>query len=443
MGIKDRLATAESIFLQLKSLGRDPSALQFDNMKSPTEVTLEGRPVTLFGTNNYLGLTFDEGCLNAAAEAVRSQGTGTTGSRIANGSYSSHSALEREIASFYDKRYSMLFSTGYTANLGMISVLGDKDDYLVIDTDSHASIYDGCKMSSAEVVRFRHNSPESLDKRLKRLEGTAGDKIVIIEGLYSMLGDTAPIDEFVAVKKEAADDNVYLLVDEAHSLGVFGATGRGKAQADSVDQDVDFIVGTFSKSAGTTGGFCVSNLENFNTLRFLSRPYMFTASMTPSAIATAHVAFEIMASRPHLKQTLWKNSNHLYHGAEALGFRVGPEVSPIVAVILPDPATAVIFWNRLIDEGIYTNIAVPPVTPGNLSLLRVSISAAHTEEQIVHALNVMESVGVELGIIEKKTKVVPLANSRELRVVTADGARSEADTKRAEPQSKGSAAPKA
>ena len=165
--------------------------------------------------------------------------------------------------------------------------------------------------------------------------------------------------------------------------------------------------------------------------------------MTPSAIATAQVAFEIIASRPHLKQRLWKNSNHLYHGAAELGFRLGPEPSPIVAAILPDPATAVVFWNRLIDEGLYTNIAVPPVTPGNLSLLRISISAAHTEEQIVQALNVMESVGVELGIIERKTKVVPLANSRELRVVTADGARSEADKKQAEPQSKGSAAPKA
>lgn len=428
MGIKERLAAAESGFGQLKALGRDPSTLQFDNMKSPTEVTLEGRPVILFGTNNYLGLTFDEGCMNAAAEAVRAQGTGTTGSRIANGSYSGHTVLEKEIASFYDKRYAMLFSTGYLANLGMMSVLGDKDDYLVIDTDSHASIYDGCKMSSAEVVRFRHNSPESLAKRLKRLEGTPGDKIIIIEGLYSMLGDTAPIDEFVAVKKEAVDD-VYLLVDEAHSLGVYGATGRGKSQADNVDKEVDFIVGTFSKSAGTTGGFCVSNLESFNTLRFLSRPYMFTASMTPSAIATAQVAFEIIASRPSLKHKLWKNSNHLYHGAAELGFKVGPEASPIVAVILPDPATAVVFWNRLIDEGIYTNIAVPPVTPGNLSLLRVSVSTSHTEEQINQALKVMESVGIELGIIEKKARVVPLPNSPELRVITADAPRSEAEKK--------------
>lgn len=433
MTIKERLAAAELTYGGLKALGRDPSTLQFENMKSPTEVTLEGRPITLFGTNNYLGLTFDEGCMNAAAEAARAQGTGTTGSRIANGSYSSHTALEREIASFYDKRYSMLFSTGYLANLGMMSVLGGKDDYLVIDADSHASIYDGCKMSSAEIVRFRHNSPESLAKRLKRLEGTPGDKIIIIEGLYSMLGDTAPIDEFVAVKKEAADD-VYLLVDEAHSLGVYGATGRGKSQADSVDQEVDFIVGTFSKSAGTTGGFCVSNLEGFNTFRFLSRPYMFTASMTPSAIATAHVAFEIMASRPSLKQNLWKNSNHLYHGAASLGFEVGPEASPIVAVILPNPATAVMFWNRLIDEGIYTNIAVPPVTPGDLSILRISVSAAHTEEQIIHALDVMESIGIELGIIEQTRKVVPLSNSPELRVVTADGALSEVDKKQAAPQ---------
>lgn len=417
MTIKDRLTAAEKAYGGLKALGRDPSALRFEKMNSPTEATLEGRSVILFGTNNYLGLTFDQGCMNAAAEASLSQGSGTTGSRIANGSYSGHLALEKEIAAFYGKRSAMLFSTGYLANLGMISVLGDKDDYLIIDSDSHASIYDGCKMSSAEIIRFRHNTPEDLARRLNRLKGTAGDKVIIVEGIYSMLGDSAPIDEFVDVKKQAGE-GVYLLVDEAHSLGVFGATGRGKVQEDGVDEDVDFIVGTFSKSAGTTGGYSVSNLDGFDAFRMLSRPYMFTASMTPGTIATARVAFEIMASRPSLRDKLWKNCNHLYQAVAAHGFKVGPEPSPIVALILPDPASAVVLWNRLIDEGIYTNIAIPPATPNSLSLLRVSVSAAHSEEQIERAVNIIADVGAELGIIDKSTNAIGSSKSSGLKVIT-------------------------
>lgn len=425
MTIKERLADAEATFGGLKALGRDPSTLKFEKVMSPTKATLEGRPITLFGTNNYLGLTFDPGCVNAAADAAYTQGSGTTGSRIANGSYGGHHALETEIATFYGKRSAMLFSTGYMANVGMISVLGGKGDQLLIDTDSHASIYDGCKMSAAETIRFRHNSPEDLAKRLNRLKGTPGDKIIVVEGLYSMLGDTAPLDEFAAVKREAGE-GVYLMVDEAHSLGVFGATGRGKAQADNVEKDCDFIVGTFSKSAGTTGGYCVSDMEGFNCFRMISRPYMFTASLTPSAIATARVAFEIMAAQPGKRDHLWRNCNRLYAGASELGFEVGPEPSPIVSIILPDAQTAVLMWNRLMDEGIYTNIAIPPVTPNSLSLLRVSISAAHTSEQVEHALDVMASVGHELGVVAKSKRVVKpmqdMSRSAELRVISGGAA---------------------
>lgn len=417
MGLKEKLAGVDHAFGRLKALGRDPSALKFEEITSPTEATLEGRPITLFGTNNYLGLTFDRGCIEAATTATRHLGAGTTGSRIANGSYGGHNALETEIAQFYDKRHAIVFSTGYVANLGMISVLGGTGDYLLIDADSHASIYDGCKMSDAETIRFRHNSPEDLAKRLRRLQGTPGDKTVIVEGIYSMLGDSAPIDEFAAVTREAGD-NVYLMVDEAHSLGVYGERGRGKAEADGADKDVDFIVGTFSKSVGTTGGFCVSDLGDFNKLRLLSRPYMFTASMTPGAVATARAAFEIMAAGRGHKERLWKNARQLYQGAEEMGFRLGPEPSPVVAVILPDPATAVALWNRLIDEGLYTNIAIPPATPNSLSLLRVSVSAAHSDEQVERALDTLESVGLELGIIDRGRSVTRRSG---LRVITGGG----------------------
>jgi 8-amino-7-oxononanoate synthase len=354
--------------------------------------------VTLFGTNNYLGLTFDPACTDAAAVASRAEGSGTTGSRIANGSYGGHRALEAEIARFYGKKGCIVFSTGYVANLGMISAVTGKGDFLLIDADSHASIYDACRMSEAQTIRFRHNDPENLARKLERLKDEPGDKLIIVEGIYSMLGDTAPLAEFAAVRREAGE-GVWLLVDEAHSLGVLGEHGRGQCEAEGVEADCDFVVGTFSKSVGTTGGFCVSDVEGFDRLRMLSRPYMFTASMTPGAVATARAAFGVMAGRPELRRRLWRNVNHLSGGVRAMGLETGPVPSPIVAVKLPDPALAVRFWNRLIDEGIYTNIAIPPATPNGLSLLRVSVSAAHTEEQIDRALDVMASVETELGVV--------------------------------------------
>jgi 8-amino-7-oxononanoate synthase len=440
VGLREKISAVDTAFGALKALGRDPSELQFDAVTSPTEALLEGRPVTLFGTNNYLGLTFDPACVEAAASASREEGSGTTGSRIANGSYLGHRALEREIAGFYGKRGAIVFSTGYVANLGMISAVAGRGDYLLIDADSHASIYDGCRMSEAQTIRFRHNDPENLARRLARLAGDPGDKLVIVEGIYSMLGDTAPLAEFAAVTREAGE-GVYLLVDEAHSLGVLGANGRGQCEAEGVESDCDFIVGTFSKSVGTTGGFCVSDVDGFDRLRMLSRPYMFTASMTPGAVATARAAFAVMAGRPALRERLWRNVFRLSDGVRALGLETGPVPSPIVALKLPDPVTAVRFWNRLIDEGIYTNIAIPPATPNGLSLLRVSISAAHDAAKIKRALDAMASVGAELGLVAPGQR--PTASRRAaLRVVSGSRRGGGGAGSRTAPRPMGSAAPK-
>ena len=392
MGIKKRVKSIGATYDALRALGRDPTSLTFDRITSPTQALLGNEPVTLFGTNNYLGLTFDTACVEAAAEAARLYGAGTTGSRIANGTYSEHRALEAQIAEFYDKRTAILYSTGFLANLGVISALAEKGDHLLIDADSHASIYDAAKMADAETIRFRHNSPEDLAKRLERLKGVPGDKLIVVEGIYSMLGDTAPLAEIAAVKREAGDD-VYLMVDEAHSLGVLGATGRGKSQADGVEADCDYIVGTFSKSVGTTGGYCVSDVEGFDVLR-----YMFTASLTPPTVATARAAFKRMAEAPELRERLSKNSTRLYEGLRKLGFNLGPEISPVVAVKLASPREAVMLWNFLIDAGIYTNIAIPPATPNALSLLRVSVSAAHEDAQIDQALEVFARARAALGL---------------------------------------------
>ncbi len=396
MSLEDKVKKIQESFGALKALGRDPTSLEFDRVTSPTEAELDGKKMILLGTNNYLGLTFDENCIAAAKNAIDQYGTGTTGSRIANGTYGLHKRLEQRVADFYGKKSAIVYSTGYTANLGSISALAQSGDQLLIDADSHASIYDACRMSDAEVIRFRHNDPDNLAKKLERLKDRPGDKIVVTEGIYSMLGDSAPLKEIVAVKKEFG---AYLMVDEAHSLGVMGAKGRGLCEQDDVEADCDFIVGTFSKSVGTVGGFCVSDHEGLDALRSISRPYMFTASLPPAVIAAAQQSFDQIEANPQLRDRLWRNARILFDGLEALGFKLGPEVSPVVAIMLPGKEVAVRFWNALMEAGVYTNIAIPPSTPNALSLLRSSISAAHTRDQIATALDVFAQVGAELDLI--------------------------------------------
>lgn len=381
---------------RIAGAGRDPFTVRFDQLLSPTEGILNGRRTILLGTNNYLGLTFDQSCIDKGVEALIEQGTGTTGSRIANGSYVGHADLETELADFYGRQHCMVFTTGYQANLGIISTLVGKDDILVIDSDSHASIYDAAKMTAGQVVRFRHNDPDDLNKRLRRLADHPGNKLVVVEGIYSMLGDVAPLKEFAQVKRE---NGVYLLVDEAHSMGVRGATGRGVAEEVSIEADVDFIVGTFSKSLGAVGGFCVSDLPDFDVMRVACRPYMFTASLPPSVVATSLQALKRLRAEPGLRHRLNSNSARLYNGLRNLGFQTGPDCSPIVAVSLPSKELAIAFWNKLLEAGLYINLALPPATPNSLSLLRTSVSAAHTPEQIDQAVALFKKVGRELGVL--------------------------------------------
>ena len=377
--------------------GRNPFDVRFERIESATEAVLEGRPCLLFGTNNYLGLTFDETCIAASVKSVHDGGTGTTGSRIANGTYSDHALLEQRIAEFYGKRAAMIFTTGYQANLGLISTLAVRGDHLLIDADSHASIYDACKLSTAEVIRFRHNDPEDLARRLGRLKGHAGNRIIVTEGIFSMLGDSAPLREIAAVKREMG---ATLIVDEAHSLGTRGKNGRGVCEDAGVENEVDFIVGTFSKSLGAIGGFAVSDLPDFDLLRVACRPYMFTASLPPAVVGSVIAALSRISTDESLGARVRFNSIRLYRALKLAGFEVGPEPNAIVALKMPDKETAVWFWNQLIDRGVYANLALPPATPGSLSLIRCSISAAHTEAQIDRAVSAMVAVGRELGILD-------------------------------------------
>ena len=396
MSILDKFRPLRAAYDSVRLAGHDPFAVRFDRVISPTEGVLQGRTVLLLGTNNYLGLTFDPNCIQAAVDASLQTGTGTTGSRIANGTYGGHSRLEAEIARFTGKRAAMLFTTGYQANLGILSTLVDRDDHLILDADSHASIYDGARLGSAQVTRFRHNDPEDLARRLRLLNNKPGHKLIVVEGIYSMLGDVAPLREIAAVKREMG---ATLLVDEAHSLGVLGSRGRGLAEEVGVEADADFVVGTFSKSLGAIGGFCSSDLEGFEDLRVACRPYMFTASLPPSITASVSEAIHQLENRPELRVALNRNGRHLYEGLSAAGFALGPTPSPIVAVRLPDSSQAVACWNELLKEGLYVNLALPPATPKGEALLRMSVSAAHTPEQIQHAVEVVTSVGYRLGAL--------------------------------------------
>jgi 8-amino-7-oxononanoate synthase len=394
MDLFDKHALIAGRHGKLLQAGADPFSVRLDRVLSGTEARINGRDTILVGTNNYLGLTFDPTCMAAAVTAIRDYGTGTTGSRIANGTYGIHRELEVEIAGFLKRRSAMVFPTGYQANLGMLVGLAGPRDVILMDADSHSSIYDGCRLSGATVVRFRHNDPDDLDRRLGRLQDQGDCKLIVVEGIYSMLGDRAPLAEFAEIKRR---HGAYLLVDEAHSLGVLGANGRGAAEEQRIEEDVDCVVGTFSKSLGAVGGFGASDHPQFDILRFCSRPYMYTASSCPSSVASVLSAFRQMARRPELRERLWDNAKALHEGLIAAGFDICAPLSPIIAVRLSDERAAVWAWNRLLDNGVYVNLALPPGTPNGVCLLRCSVSAAHTPEQIDEVCRRFAKVAAELG----------------------------------------------
>ena len=380
MDIFDKFSTLKSRTDLVTKLGTDPFGVKFDDIENATRGRIGNRSIVLAGTNNYLGLTFDPDCMDASINAIKAHGTGTTGSRIANGSYSEHMDLEDALAKHTGKASAIVFSTGYQTNLAAIATLAGPKDVVFIDADSHACIIDGCRLSAAPTIRFRHNSPADLDKRLTR-QGPIGGGIalVVIEGLYSMFGDRAPIAEFVDVCEK---HGAYLYIDEAHSFGVFGPTGCGLAEEEGVLDKIDFISGTFSKSLASIGGFCVSKHKDFEITRKAMRAYMFTASPTPSNVAAARAALGKIATKPELRNNLKNRAEQLHAGLSELKFDLCADPSPIIAVRRPNELVAATEWNWLLGEGVYVNLAVPPGTPQSSSLLRISLSAAHTKEEI-------------------------------------------------------------
>ncbi|MAS41073.1 MAG: 8-amino-7-oxononanoate synthase [Porticoccaceae bacterium] len=368
---------------ELEAAGLRPFGAVTEHLISATEAIVEGRPVILAGTNNYLGLSYDPRCIAAAREATARWGTGTTGSRMANGTFAEHLALEAELAELYGVSQAMVFTTGFAATQGLCATLAGPGDVILLDADSHASIYSGAQLSGAEVIRFKHSDPADLEKRLRRLGARAADTLIVVEGIYSMLGDTAPLAEIAAIKRAYGG---LLMVDEAHSLGVLGEQGRGAAAAAGVADAVDFFVGTFSKSLGAIGGFCASPHAALEAVRFSTRAYIFTASAAPSVIASTRAALAIMRAEPELQRRLWANAERLHAGLSGLGLAVGPQPGPVVAVALGDRETALTAWQRLLEAGVYVNLVVPPASPTGASLLRCSVSAAHSETQITRVV---------------------------------------------------------
>ncbi|WP_449104061.1 serine palmitoyltransferase [Pseudomonas veronii] len=389
MGLYDKFSRLAAERAHFQDSGPSPFGTRIDDVCSPTEGRIGNQNVILAGTNNYLGLTFDAQAIEAAQQALAAEGTGTTGSRMANGSYGGHTALESELAAFLDRPAVMVFSTGYVANLGVIGSLAGPREVVLLDADCHASIYDACTLGGAQIIRFHHNDAQDLERRMLRLGERAKDALIIVEGIYSMLGDTAPLREIVDIKRRLGG---YLLVDEAHSFGVMGPNGRGLSEALGVEADVDIILGTFSKSLAAIGGFAAGRSSSMEVLRYASRPYIFTASPSPSVVASVRSALQTIATRPELRERLWSNAHRLYDGLARLGYSLGPHASPVIPVIVGTKEQGLRFWRGLIDQGVYVNLVLPPATPAGVTLVRCSVSAAHTPaqiEQIIQAFSVL------------------------------------------------------
>jgi 8-amino-7-oxononanoate synthase len=395
MDLLDKLRAIERRSAAFRALSSTPGRTTIERVLGPCEVVIHGRPTLMFGSNNYLGLTVHPDVVAAAQRAAAEYGAGTTGSRTANGTLAIHEALEQEFADWFGKQHAIIFSTGYQANLSLIGGLCGPDDVILIDSDSHASIYDATRQTASQVIGFRHNSPESLRKKLERLPGRDRNRLVVVEGLYSIRGDVAPLREIADVCRASG---AYLLVDEAHSLGTYGQKGLGCAEDQGVLDQVDFVVGTFSKSLAGIGGVCVSNHPELRALHYLARAYVFTASGSPSNIASVSAALRIARDHPELRDRLWANIRQLRSGLKEAGYAIGDSESPIVPILTGDEARTVALWHRLLSAGLYVNVIVPPGCPKDECVLRASCSAAHTPEQIAKALGIFTKIGAELGV---------------------------------------------
>lgn len=364
----------------------DPLAVVVESHQSAVEAIVRGRPTILFGTNSYLGLNYHPACINAAIDATRRSGTGSTASRVAGGTRRAHVDLETAVAEFFGRSAAVVFSTGFMANLGVIGALMRNGDAIFLDAHCHASILDAARLSGAQIEFFRHNDPDDLERLFAESEVPGGRTLVVAEGVYSVWGDVADLKGLFDVAKR---HGAVTMVDEAHGFGVYGRTGRGAAEFFGVEDQVDITVGTFSKSAGVIGGFCATDQESLRALRIMARSYLYTASPPPAVVAAAHQALTLIKTEPHLRETVWNNARVLRAGLCDLGLPVVGGDGPIGCIRMPNIKAALAFWTDLLERGIFVNLLVPPSTPDKSPVLRFSVSAAHQRQHIDEALRAM------------------------------------------------------
>ncbi|MBL0177778.1 MAG: pyridoxal phosphate-dependent aminotransferase family protein [Gemmatimonadetes bacterium] len=360
-----------------------------------TVVTIDGQKRIMLGSNNYLGLTHHPKVLEAASKALHRYGAGCTGSRFLNGSLDLHEQLEAALAKFLGKESALVFSTGYGANLGLISGLLGRGETVYLDKLDHACIVDGAKLSYGDTQRFNHGDLDHLTRLLER-NTTGKGTMVVVDGVYSMEGDIADIP---GLSKICNRFGAALVVDDAHALGVIGPNGDGTGAHWGMQDQVDIIAGTFSKSLASVGGFVAADESVIHFLKHHSRPFIFTASLPPANTAGVLAALQVLQDEPERRTTLWANAKHLADGFRALGFEIGETVTPIIPVLIGPLETTFVFWRKLYDAGVFTNPVVPPAVPPSQCRLRTSVMATHTPDQIDTALEAFGRIGKELGVI--------------------------------------------
>jgi 8-amino-7-oxononanoate synthase len=360
-----------------------------------TEVIIDGRPTIMIGSNNYLGLTTHPKVKEAAIAAIKKYGSSCSGSRFLNGTIDLHIELEDRLARFTGNEAAQVFSTGYQTNLGTIAALAGRHDTVVIDHDNHASIVDGCQQSLGKTLRFKHNDVEDLRKVLQKANPRSG-LLVVVDGVFSMEGDIAPLPEIVAACKAYG---ARLMVDDAHAFGILGEKGNGTASHFGLVDEVDIVMGTFSKSFASLGGFIAANAKVIDYIKHFSRALIFSASMPPASIAACLASLEIMETEPERRERLWQIAHRMHREYQALGFDIGPTQTPIIPIIIGDDMKVFIFWKKLLDMGVFVNPVRAPAVPAGRALLRTSYTATHTDEQLERVLAAFMTVGKEMGII--------------------------------------------
>ncbi len=360
-----------------------------------SEVTIDGKKFVMVGSNNYLGLTQDPRVKAAAIKAVEDFGSGCTGSRFLNGTLALHEELERRLAKFMQREAALCFSTGFQTNLGTIATIVGKDDLIFTDRANHASIVDGCRLAFGKMVKFKHNDFNDLERLLKKYPKSDG-KLIVADGVFSMEGDIIDLPRLTSL---AAEYGARVMMDDAHSIGVLGKHGRGTGEHFGLEDKVDVVMGTFSKSFASIGGFIVADAYVIDYIKHHSRALIFSASMPPAATATVLAALDIIEQEPQRIENLWKNARKMKAGFDALGFDTGKSETPIIPLLIGDDMKTFAFWKMLYDNGIFSNPVITPAVPPGQGRIRTSYMATHTEAELDHVLQVFGRIGREFGLI--------------------------------------------